>query len=131
MDKNARIVLFGFLTWLLPFVASFLFFDPQAQKLTIDETFFKSIMIVLSSLIGVCLLIKHFSAIRKDYVREGVIVGACWIAINWALDAVVLLPMMNVDFTAYFMQIGLRYLMIPIISVGMAAAAADACGKKG
>ena len=79
-------------------------------------------MVVFSALVGTLLLVKYFDAVKKDYVKEGLIVGAVWAVMNWVLDFVVLVPMMKVDTSTYFMSIGLRYLMVPIISVGMAMA---------
>ncbi len=118
-DKKTKMVLYGLLMWLIPFVASFFFFDPATQKLTIDETFFKSIMIVLSSSIGVLFLIDYFKEIKTGFVKEGLIAGIVWLVINWGLDLFILLPMMKNDIGTYFMQVGLRYLIIPIMSVGM------------
>lgn len=140
MSKTHMLVFFGFLTWLLPFVASFFFYDPSASRMTINNDFFKSIMVVFSALVGTLLLVKYFDSVKKDYVKEGLIAGLAWAAMNWVLDFVVLVPMMKVDTPTYFMSIGLRYLMAPIIAVGMGmaienektrmAAGASALGKK-
>ena len=50
-NKTLTILLLGILIWLVPFVISMFFFDRSGQ-LTISEDLFKSIMIVVSSLIG-------------------------------------------------------------------------------
>ena len=130
MSKMHMLILFGFLTWLLPFFASFFFYDPSAARMTIDNDFFKSIMVVFSTLVGTLLLVKYFDSVKKDYVKEGLIAGLAWAAMNWALDFMVLVPMMKVDTPAYFMSIGLRYLMVPIIAVGMGAAIENSRRKK-
>ncbi|MFA6907261.1 MAG: hypothetical protein WC263_00360 [Candidatus Micrarchaeia archaeon] len=130
MGKTCMLVLFGFLTWMLPFFASFFFYDPAAARMTIDNDFFKSIMVVFSALVGTALLVKYFDAVKKDYVKEGLVAGVTWAAMNWALDFVVLVPMMKVDTPAYFMSIGIRYLMVPIIAVGMGMAAENAKARK-
>jgi len=122
MSKIHMLVFFGFLTWLLPFFASFFFYDPATARMTIDNDFFKSIMVVFSCLVGTVLLVKYFDCIKKNYVKEGMVVGVVWAVMNWALDFVVLVPMMKVDTTAYFMSIGIRYLVVPIIAVGMGMA---------
>ncbi len=120
MNKYLKMIGFGLLTWLIPFIASFLFFDASTQKLTIDETFFKSIMIVLSCLVGVILLLKYFADVKEKYLQEALQISAVWLFINWLLDFVILLPMSKMDASTYFMQIGMRYLMVPIIAFGMA-----------
>jgi len=130
MGKTQMLVLFGFLMWLLPFIASFFFYDPAAARMTIDNDFFKSIMVVFSCLVGVLLLVKYFDCVKKDYVKEGLVAGFVWAAMNWVLDFVVLVPMMKVDTAAYFMSIGIRYLMVPIIAVGMGMAIENAKAKK-
>ncbi|OIO21452.1 hypothetical protein COV61_05235 [Candidatus Micrarchaeota archaeon CG11_big_fil_rev_8_21_14_0_20_47_5] len=120
MNKYFKMFGFGLLIWLIPFIAGFLFFDASTQKLTIDETFFKSIMIVLSCFVGVFLLLKYFAKVKEKYLQEAVAISIIWLAINWLLDFVILLPMSKMDAATYFMQIGMRYLMVPIIAVGMA-----------
>jgi len=115
--------------WAVPFLASFLFFDPATQKLTIDETFFKSIMIVLSSALGAFLLVKYFEGVQTDFVKEGITVGIAWLAINWVLDIIILLPMNKMDAVTYFMQIGLRYLIAPAMSISIAMAIENARKK--
>ena len=119
MNKYLKMFLFGLITWIVPFVTSFLFFDMETQQLSINEFFFKSIMIVEGGLVGVFLLVHFFRKISENFVREGIIVGLCWFIINILLDVIILLPMSQMDFGTYFQQIGMRYLLIPIISSGM------------
>jgi hypothetical protein len=122
LGKAQMLLLFGFLTWLLPFAASFFFYDPASASMTIGNDAFKSIMVVFSALVGTLLLVRYFDAVKKDYAREGLVAGAVWMAMNLIIDFVVLVPIMKVDAPAYFMSIGIRYLMVPIISVGMGMA---------
>lgn len=42
-----------------------------------------------------------------------------WLVINWILDLVVLVPMAKMAIGIYFAHIGLRYLMIPTMSISM------------
>ncbi|MBA2862869.1 hypothetical protein [Methanococcus maripaludis] len=109
---------FGLLTWLIPFVLSFLFYS-ESEGLLIDIFLFKSIMIVVSGLVGVSLLIIYFKDIHKDYLIEGIFVGVSWLVINLILDILILIPMSGMTFIDYFSQIGLRYLIIPTISIAM------------
>ena len=122
MTKTHMLVLFGFLAWLLPFVASFFFFDPSAGRMTIDNALFKTIMVVFGVLVGTLLLVKYFDCVKKDYAKEGLVAGVVWAVMNWALDFIVLVPMMKVDTPTYFMSIGMLYISMPIIAVGMGMA---------
>ncbi len=118
MNKTLKIALFGFLTWLIPFVVSFFFYSKEGQPL-IDIFLFKSIMIVVGSLTGASLLVLYFRGLKKDYLKEGVIVGLVWFAINIIMDLAVLVPMSGMSIGSYFAQIGLRYIIIPIMSTAM------------
>jgi hypothetical protein len=118
MNKNLKILLFGFLTWLIPFVSGFFFYSREGQLL-IDIFLFKSIMIVVASITGASLLMLYFRALEKDYLREGITVGLVWFTINILLDLVALVPMSGMSIGDYFAQIGLRYLIIPTMGIAM------------
>ena len=109
---------FWLLTWLVLFLLSFLFYS-ESEGLLIDIFLFKSIMIVVSGLVGVSLLIMYFKDIQKDYLIEGIFVGVSWLIINLLLDILILIPMSGMTYLEYFSQIGLRYLIIPTISIAM------------
>lgn len=119
-----RNALYGFLAWLIPFAASFLFYSREG-KLTIDIFLFKTIMIVVGATTGAFLLVSYFKRIEKNYFREGIIVGSTWFGINILLDLLVLIPMSGMLIADYFTQIGLRYLVIPAMSITVGAALAN------
>ncbi|HEX7575986.1 MAG TPA: hypothetical protein VF360_06355, partial [Candidatus Methanoperedens sp.] len=77
MNKYLKNILYGFLAWLIPFVASF-FFYTRERELTIDIFLFKSIMIVVGSFCAAFLLVSYFKKIDADYFNEGIIVGFTW-----------------------------------------------------
>lgn len=118
MKKAIKIILYGFLTWLIPFLISFFFYNKDAQ-LVIDIFLFKSIMIVLATAVGLLFLILYFRKITGNYLHEGIMVGLVWFAINILLDIVILIPMSKMNISEYFAQIGLRYLIIPMMSIAM------------
>ena len=120
MNKYAKIVGFGILLWLIPFLVSFLFFDPSTQQLTIAETFFKTIMVVVGALVGVKLAVLYFKGVKKDYLEEGIVLGIAWLIINWTIDLVLVYTgFFNMAVGNYFTDIGLRYLVMPFYTVGM------------
>jgi hypothetical protein len=112
------------LAWLLPFVTS-LFFYAREGKLTIDVFLFKSIMIVVGSVSAAFLLVSYFKTINANYLGEGVIVGLTWFCMNIALDLLILIPMSGMSVSDYSAQIGLRYLVIPAMSITVGAALAN------
>jgi hypothetical protein len=118
MKKILKIIGFGIITWLIPFIASFFLYSRTGTPI-VNVFLVKTMMIVLGAFAGVLLLVIYFKGIEKNYLREGIMVGFTWLIINWLLDFVILLPIAKVNMAIYFSQTGLRYLMIPIISIGM------------
>ena len=115
------IFILGLLSWLIPFVASFVFFGPRGA-LWISQPLFKSIMVLVGGASGVWLLWLAFRRLPPTG-SKGLAIGALWLVINLLLDALVLLPMSGMGFVPYFMDIGLRYLMLPLIAWAMGAMA--------
>ena len=116
MNKNLRNICYGFLSWVIPFAIAFLFYTREG-KLIIDVFLFKSIMIVVGSISAAILLIYYFKKLDKEYLKEGVIVGFSWLVINLLLDILVLIPMSGMNISDYFAQIGLRYIVIPVMCI--------------
>ena len=116
MNKHIRNILYGFLAWLIPFVVS-IFFYTEEGGLRIDVFLFKTIMILIGSISGAFLLISYFKRINAHYIIEGIYVGITWFIINIILDLLLLIPMSGMPVSDYFLQIGLRYLVIPVMSI--------------
>lgn len=116
MKSIKKALVYGFLSWLIPFLSSFLFFSPKGGLL-IDRLMFKNIMIVVGSYLAAFLIIKYFKNVDKNYIGEGLKLGLLWLAINLILDIFILVPMGNMAIGTYFIQIGLGYLMIPAMTI--------------
>ena len=116
-----RITLLGFISWLVPFVVSFLFVDRHGQFL-IPQPLFKSLMVVIFGGFGTWLLLVAFRHVPPN-PRSGLGLGCYWLAINLVLDLAVLVPFVKMPVVAYFYDIGLRYLLIPIISTALGVVA--------
>ena len=108
----------GFLSWLIPFLVSFFCYWPSGE-LTIEYATFKSIMVITGTVSGSYLLYQFFKAVNTRFLFNGLVVGLSWFAINIALDTIILIPIMKVSFSGYFMSIGLGYISIPAISLSM------------
>lgn len=124
MKKFLVNVLYGFLAWLVPFVASFFFYTSEG-KLTIDVFLFKSIMLLVGSVTLAFLLVSYFKKINSSYFKEGILVGLIWFGINILLDLVVLIPMSGMSIADYFTRIGLSYLVIPVMCITVGASLAN------
>jgi hypothetical protein len=111
-------ILFGFLSWLIPFAVSFLLVKPGGEYVVPYATF-KCIIMVVGTVTGCYLFFRYFKLVSTDFIRNGIIAGLSWFVINIIFDAVILIPMMKSNFADYFMTIGLGYLSIPVISITM------------
>lgn len=115
--KSWKVHVFGLLTWLIPFAAAIPFFSPD-QGLMVPQPLFKSLMVVIGAAVGLILLVWLYLDFPK--VRaSGLIIGLYWLALNWVLDIIVLVPMSGGDIGAWFMDIGLRYLVLPMMAIAV------------
>lgn len=104
MARYGKIVLFGFLVWLTPFVVSFLIYPIRDSS----RPLFESIMPVVVTVSAVLFSILHFRRTRGDYLKEGLSIGVAWLAINLVLDLLLLMEgPMKMSLADYFADIGL------------------------
>lgn len=68
----------------------------------------------------VALAYLYLKNIEKDFIKEGAIIGVIWLIINIAIDLVLFLPPspLQMSLANYMMDIGITYLMIPVITIG-------------
>ncbi len=117
MKQYLKLVLFGFLAWLIPFIISIFFYDKTGHLVIGDIFLFKSVMIVTGATTGAVLLVLYFNKVHERYLYHGILTGIVWLAINWGLDLIILVPMAKLSLYDYFAQIGLRYLAIPAMCI--------------
>lgn len=111
-----RNMLLGFVSWLIPFAVSFLFYKPGGE-LVVPYSNFKTMIMLVGVISGCYLLLLFFKPVTESFTRHAVIAGFTWLAINLVLDIVILVPMMKTTVVDYFMSIGLGYFSIPVISI--------------
>ncbi len=108
-----RAILLGLLSWLLPFLISFLAFPVKKS----NAPLFSTLMFLVVLATAGTLLIWYFRK-RAVSVREAALVGALWLAINLVCDY----PMfaygpMKMTPLGYYSEIGLVYLTFPVFAV--------------
>lgn len=108
-----RMLGYGFIVWVVPYVSAI----PLLGVMKTDLIFFKTLMILIGGLTGAVCVILYFSKINKDYLNEGIRLGLVWLVLNWLLDFAALLPVMNLSILQYFKEIGLRYLVMPAMTI--------------
>ena len=111
-----RAAVLGLLSWLIPFVISFLLFPLKKPNAALFETLMNLILL----LTGGALLSVYFRN-RPVALREAVLVGALWTAMNLLIDY----PMfafgpMQMSVGKYYSEIGLSYLAFPALAFGAA-----------
>ncbi len=117
-----RTTLLGLSSWAIPFVFSFLFFDRSGQ-LIIAQPLFKSIMVLVGGGSGAALLLLAFPKL-SSLPMSALALGFYWFVINIALDLATLVALMDMPIMQYLSDIGLRYLMLPIMAGAMGLGAA-------
>ncbi len=112
-----RVTVFGLLSWALPFIAAILFFGSSGQPV-VPQPLFKSLMVVIGALVVVVLLALLFRRVRPTFAA-GLAIGLYWMVLSLVLDVVILVPMWGESLTDYYSDIGVRYLVLPVIAAGM------------
>ena len=126
-SQYSRAVLAGIVTWLVPFLVSLLFYNQNG--LTIDVFLFKSIMIVVGAIVGALMIVWYFKPETENFLRAGMIFGAAALAINWVLDLIVLCGILGEDPLSWFAGVGVRYIVIPVMSITAGYIAEEAVKK--
>jgi len=116
MKSIKSALLLGFFDWLLPFVVSFAIFQLKDSNYYL----FESLMVIVVVFAVVWFATRYFKKVESNFVREGVLLGLLWLIINLALDLMLFLPKspMQMPLSFYMNQIGIKYLSIPIITIG-------------
>ena len=104
-----------FLVWLILFIIGFLIFPLHQTQILL----FKTIMVITGALVGIALLVLYYRKIENNFVSEGILVGVIWLTVNIVLDLIVLVGLFQNPVSEYFIGTGLRYLNIPVMSIGV------------
>jgi uncharacterized membrane protein len=115
MKSIKKTLLYGFLIWLFPFVIAFSIFPIRVS----NRVLFESIMPVVLTVSVVFFTYLYFKKLEDNFIKEGVMLGIIWLAISFVMDLAMFMEgPMKMAFSDYVMDIGLIYLMIPIMTVG-------------
>ncbi|MBI3622238.1 MAG: hypothetical protein HY208_08650 [Nitrospirae bacterium] len=106
---------YGVILWAIPYVTAI----PLLPLMRSDLLFFKAIMVVEGLIVGAILAVLYFLKVQKDFLREGIVLGTTWMVVNWMLDYVALLPFTKMSLARYFMEIGVEYIGMTILTVAI------------
>jgi len=126
MRRVLRELIFAFLAWLIPFAVSVCIIPlKEPQPLLFD-----SLMGVVLACSTVVLAVAYFKRLAGHYVANAVRIGVTWTVANWLIDGLMFSGgPMKMSLAQYASDIGLAYLAIPPITVGLGIAASMAAKK--
>lgn len=110
------VLVYGFLVWVIPFLLALFLFSVRES----NRPLFDSFMSVVLAASVIFFAIKYFQTTEENFLKEGIYLGVTWFVISLALD----FPMfsagpMKMSLYEYISDIGITYIMIPIIAVGI------------
>jgi hypothetical protein len=124
MHSIKKAIIFGILVWAAPFAISLLISNIREN----NRILFESIMPVIVAGSVVIFALLYYQKASAVSVWEGLTLGLIWFAVSFLIDLVMFSSgPMKMPFTDYVADVGLVYLMIPIITVGFAG---SLCGRK-
>ena len=121
-----RAVIFGFFVWLIPFVVAFAIYPLHESS----RPLFESIMPVSIAIAVTVFGVRYLRAVHARFLQEGALLGLLWLVISVVIDAPLMLlgGPMQMTVAQYAADIGVTYLMIPVITIGIAVARATSSG---
>lgn len=119
-------LLYGFLAWLIPFGVGFILFPIRLS----NRPLFDTLMPLVVALCAVVGAVRYFRRVETAFIREGLRLGGLWFTMSLLLDVpTFLFGPIAMPFAEYLADIGLTYLLFPMITLGLAYARtpASAC----
>lgn len=112
MKRFWKIILYGFLLWLTVFVLSFLIFPVKQVNPPFFETLITIVLTVSTVFYG-----YYYFRNEETSLKKCLLVGFAWVIVNLGIDLPLFLldSPMKMTFMNYMTDIGLTYLIIPVI----------------
>ena len=116
-----KALLHGLGVWVVPFVVAMLIFPLRAN----ERPLFESVMPVAVTVATVFFGYRYLRASRDTGRREGLYLGLIFLAVSLVIDLLMFSwGPMKMALLDYIKDIGVTYLLMPVVTVGMAAARA-------
>lgn len=116
MNSLKTSLFYGFMIWLIPFLVSVLIWPIHET----NRALFESIMPVTLTASLVLFSVLYLRKVESDFLREGLMIGVMWFVISLVIDLILFIPEspMQMPLGEYMMDIGITYLLIPMICAG-------------
>lgn len=117
MTSLRRALLYGFLIWLIVFLAAFALFPVRGS----NRPLFESLMPVVLAIATVFFASRYFRTVRSGFAGEGLRLGLVWLAVNILVDLPLFLAPspMQMTLAEYAGDIALTYVLMPVITTGI------------
>lgn len=126
MKRTIRLIVYGVLIWLIPFVIALALFQLRADW----RSLFESVMAVSVAAVTAFFGYDFFRRGPVPGIGAGVAAGIAWMAISIIVDLPLMLsPPVSMPLVEYAADIGLTYLMMPVITAAIAAAFGAAAAR--
>jgi hypothetical protein len=114
MKSLKYLISYGVLVWLLPFVFSVMIFFLQASQ----RVLFDSLM-AIALVFTIVLFTNLYFKNKVKSLKEGIMLGIVWVLMSLSFDFLFyIVGPAKMSVTDYIKDIGITYLIIPIITIG-------------
>jgi lysophospholipid acyltransferase (LPLAT)-like uncharacterized protein len=120
MNNNVKIVLFGFLLWLIPFIVSALIFPLRNSDRPLFESIMPVVIVIWTVFFSIVYLTsKNLFDKKGRMLKEGAKIGLFWLFMSIVLDLMIFIQgPLKMSLWDYSTDIAIIYLMIPAITAG-------------
>ena len=120
MKTALKELAFAIAAWLIPIAASVAIFPLKKAHAPLFDSLMGVVLTASTVTLGLLYLRRH----GDRPVASGLRAGALWVAVNWLLDGLMFSSgPMKMTLAQYAGDIGTAYLMIPVVTAGLGAAA--------
>ena len=115
MNKNLKIVGYGFLVWLIPSLITF-----GLEFFSSAFTVFEIISATTIAITVIVLSYLYFKDINTNFIKEGILIGVIWFIISIVLDLLlILVKVTGLSLASYAIYVAPLYVIIPAITIGL------------
>ena len=115
MNKNAKIINYGLLVWLIPS-----FITVTLSSFWSAFSTFEIISALAVAVTAVIFSYLYFRGLIENFIKEGVLTGIIWLIISVILDLILIaLGVSQLNLATYAMYVVPLYLIIPVITILM------------
>jgi hypothetical protein len=116
MKHFIRALVFGLIVWAVPFIVAMVIYPLYEY----ERPLFESIMPVAVALSASVFTVFYLNILEMDFLKESIYLGILWFVICIGIDLLMFSwGPMKMNFGDYMKDIGITYLMIPVITITM------------